>query len=158
MPEITITVTEKIAAAQGSPMIVCGNSDYAVKFIFDSEWDRYAQKTAHIRYFRNGRYQYDEVLFEGDTVEIPALYGTFEAEIGVFAGDIHTTTPARIPCARCITDGAPVHADPQPDVYNQLLEYLAAIQNGEPFAFSDVQAVSAGGVSEDIFAIAEEVS
>ena len=149
MPEITITVTEKIAAAQGSPMIVCGNSDYAVKFIFDSEWDRYAQKTAHIRYFRNGRYQYDEVLFEGDTVE---------AEIGVFAGDIHTTTPARSPCARCITDGAPVHADPQPDVYNQLLEYLAAIQNGEPFAFSDVQAVSAGGVSEDIFAIAEEVS
>ncbi len=38
MPDIQITVASKIAAAQGSPSIVCGNSDYTAVFAFDGEW------------------------------------------------------------------------------------------------------------------------
>ena len=48
------------------------------------------------------------------------------------------------------------------DEKGKIVQYLGDVEigtgQGAPFAFSDVQAVSAGGVSEDIFAIAEEVS
>ena len=130
MPNIQITVRGKTAQPEGAPVIVCGNSDYTVTFAFDNEWLQYTAKTARFCFMQNGVRRYYDVLFEGDTVSVPVLSDVYEVEIGVYAGDIHTSTPARIPCARSVTDGAPVHADPQPDVYNQLLEYLAAIQNG----------------------------
>ena len=130
MPNIQITVRDKAAQPEGAPVIVCGNSDYTVTFTFDDEWSQYTAKTARFCFVQNGVRRYYDVLFEGDTVSVPVLSDVYEVEIGVYAGDIHTSTPARIPCARSVTDGAPVHADPQLDVYNQLLEYLASLQNG----------------------------
>ena len=120
--QILIEVTEKVAAVSGTPVIVCGNSDYTVRFLFDSEWDAYIAKTAEFRYWRDGERKRAEVFFEGDTVSVPILRDIDEVEIGVYAGDLHTSTPARVPCARCITDGAPVHDPPAPDVYDQLME------------------------------------
>lgn len=130
MPNIHINVTDKIALASGIPDIVCGNNDYTAVFTFDSEWNEYEAKTARFVFLHNGAPAYTDVLFTGDTVQIPALYDTPEVMIGVYAGDIHTTTPARIPCIPCITDGAPVHCDPTSDVYNQLMKYLAQIAAG----------------------------
>lgn len=130
MPEIIITVREKTASLSDPVTIVCGNSDYTVRFVFDSEWDAYIAKTAEFRYWRDGELKKEEVLFEGDTVSVPILRGIDMVEIGVYAGDLHTSTPARIPCARCITDGAPVHDPPAPDVYDQLMAYLAGLQGG----------------------------
>ncbi len=158
MPDIRITVAEKTARAEGHPEIICGNADYTAVFDFDDEWEAYPVKTLRAVWRSGGEYLYADVIFEGDAVQLPALYGTAEVALGVFAGDIRTTTPARIPCARCITDSDPQHPDPPPDVYTQLLEYLSVLQNGEPIACADVQALSAGGISEDIIAIAEEVS
>jgi len=158
MPEITITVADKTAAAQGSPVIVCGNSDYAVNFIFDAEWDAYPVKTLRAVWYSGGLPVYADVIFEGTAAELPAFYETAEVAVGVYAGNICTTTPARIPCARCITDSSPRHPDPLPDVYDQLLVCLKQLETAAPAPSSDVQAISAGGVSEDIFAIAEEVS
>lgn len=130
MPNIHINVTDKIALASGIPDIVCGNSDYTVEFTFDSEWDEYEAKTARFVRLQNGAPVYTDVLFTGTTAVVPPVYDTYELLVGVYAGDIHTTTPARIPCIPCITDGAPVHDIPAPDVYNQLLQYLADIVNG----------------------------
>ncbi len=132
MPNIQIRVADKIAQAGGSPVIVCGNSDYTVTFLFDSEWAPYTAKTARFSFVRSGVRQFYDVLFEGDSVEMPAVSDVYEVEIGVYAGDIRTTTPARVPCARSITDGAAQHADPPADVYDQLLEYLAGLQSGDP--------------------------
>ena len=108
MPELRIQITEKAASAVGNPHIVCGNSDYTVSFTFDSEWDACTAKTARFSYLRSGQRVCADVLFEGDSVSVPVLSNTDEVEIGVYAGDLHTSTPARIPCARCITDGSPV--------------------------------------------------
>lgn len=130
MPEIQISVTEKIAKVRDAPVIVCGNSDYTIQFTFDSEWDDYEEKTAEFRYWRSGEKKRSEVLFSGDTVSVPILRDIDEVEIGVYAGNLRTSTPARIPCARSITDGDAVHDPPTPDVYNQLMEYLAGIQSG----------------------------
>ena len=153
MPDISISVTEKIAQVQGSPVIVCGNSDYTVNFTLDGEWDDYEEKTAEFRYWRSGEKKRSEVLFSGDTVSIPILRDIDEVEIGVYAGDLHTSTPARIPCARSITDGDAVHDPPAPDVYAQLMEYLASLQNGN--ANVDVARLCLLGTAETVIGVAE---
>jgi hypothetical protein len=129
MPDINIKVQGKIAQVQGAPTIVCGNSDYSAVFEFDSEWSDYTAKTARFvwRDIRNGKMLHWDTQFVGDAAQIPAVYSTGLLLIGVYAGDIRTTTPARVPCARCITDGDPVHDPPDPDVYEQLLEYLSRL-------------------------------
>lgn len=131
MPSIIISVANKIAALRAPITIICGNSDYTVEFTFDEEWDDYEAKTAEFKYYdRSGKRLYDEVVFSGDTVSVPILRDIDEVEIGVYAGNLRTSTGARIPCARCITDGDAVHDPPEPDIYNQLMEYLAGLQGG----------------------------
>ena len=130
--QISITVTEKSASVAGSPVIVCGNSDYTVTFTFDSEWDVYTAKTARFAYYRGKQFQYRDVLFEGDSVSVPVLREADEVTVGVYAGSLSTSTPARIPCARCITDGDAVRDPPAVDIYNQLMERLAELRGGQP--------------------------
>lgn len=154
MPEIFIRVDAKTAEVLGNPVIVCGNSDYTLRFAFDSEWDAYTAKTARFVYMRNGHPVYQDVIFSGDACTAPALYDTDCAAVGVYAGDIHTTTPARIPCARCITDSASVHPDPPPDVYTQILAYLEEIENagliiGEPLLLADGTDCFAAGTASN---------
>jgi hypothetical protein len=130
MPEISVTVRDKIAQVHENPEIVCGNSDYTMTFDFDEEWDAYENKTARFSFLENGIPRYYDVLFSGDTVSIPAVWNTCEILAGVYAGDIHTTTTAAIPCVPCITEDEPVHPDPPPDVYEQLLEAVEAMESG----------------------------
>ena len=84
--------------------IVCGNSDYQVQFIFDAEWSAYPTKTA--RFIWGGQYQ--DVEFAGDTCAVPIISGAHNCEVGVYAGDLCTTTPARIDCTPSILCSAAV--------------------------------------------------
>ncbi len=128
---IPVSVRARRAEVLSPPHeIVCGNSDIYVQFFFDPEWDDYPQKTARFVWKREGQLYYADVLFDGDTAQIPVLYGTSEVAVGVYAGNIRTTAPARIPCAACITEGDPVHDDPPADVYDQLMAYLAQLSRG----------------------------
>lgn len=129
MPEIIVNVREKIAQVQENPEIVCGNSDYSVTFDFDAEWNGYVNKTARFVYYENGVPVHSDAIFTGSTVSIPAVYNTCELMIGVYAGAIRTTSPARVPCVPCITDYQPYHPEPASDVYEQLLELLEHMQN-----------------------------
>lgn len=116
-----ITVSDKIAKySRRDGSIVCGNSTYSIKFAFDAEWDEHPTKTARFKY--NGRAV--DVPFEGDTVAVPKLRNTSHVTVGVFAGDLKTTTPAKIPCEKSILceDGLP--PDPEPEVYVQIMEML----------------------------------
>ena len=155
MPEISINVTNKIAQVQGNHAIVCGNSDYTMTFDFDEEWDAYEYKTARFSFMENGVPRYYDVLFSGDTVCVPAVWNTCEILTGVYAGDIHTTTPAAIPCVPCITEDEPVHPDPPPDVYEQLLEAIESMESGSvsPMLTSLREIVSYGNSPEimDVF-------
>ena len=128
MPDIQITVRNKIAQVQENPEIVCGNSDYTVTFDFDAEWDAYEHKTTHFSFLENGVPRFYDVQFSGNSVQIPAVWNTCEMLIGAYAGDIRTTTAAAVPCVPCITDDEPVHPDPPPDVYAQIVELLEGMQ------------------------------
>lgn len=119
MHYINITVREKNARADDRARIVCGNSDYTVRFDFDEEWAEYAVKTA--RFITEGGF-FTDVQFSGSDCAVPVLSGTRTLLVGVFAGDVRTTTPAYIPAIHCITDNGRTPAAPPPDVYAQLME------------------------------------
>lgn len=112
MNYIKITVREKRAKCNGRERIVCGNSDYVIKFDFDDEWAAYDTKTA--RFVSDGG-KYTDVQFTGDEVGVPVLRDTRTVSVGCYAGDIRTTTAALIQAVPCCTDpdGTPAAQTPR---------------------------------------------
>ena len=96
MNELRVDINNKIATYNTRcGVIVCGNANYKIKFTFDEEWDEFEYKTA--RFIWNDKYI--DVVFYGDIVAVPMLSQTTLLTVGVFAGEnLHTTTPAKIPC------------------------------------------------------------
>lgn len=126
MKTLHVNVNNRIAVySRRNGAVVCGNSDYVIKFSFDAEWEAHPTKTA--RFIYNG-IAIDKV-FEGDTVAVPLIRNAELAAVGVFAGDLKTTTPALIPCVKSILceDGLP--PDPEPEVYVQIMEILNAYED-----------------------------
>ena len=78
--------------------IVCGNSDYVIEFAFDAEWAAHNEKIA--RFIWNGAYK--DVTFTGTTCPVPIITNTTLVEVGVYAGELSTTTPALIGCQKSI--------------------------------------------------------
>jgi hypothetical protein len=121
MKTLHITVENKIATYHDRDgVIVCNNTDYMIEFAFDSEWDNHRNKTA--RFIWNGTYE--DVVFTGNTVAVPVIRNALSVTVGVFSGDLKTTTPATIGCKKSILceDGVP--SDPGEDVYNQIIDLL----------------------------------
>lgn len=128
MPELHITVQNKEAAPIGAPLIVCGNSDYTIDFDFDEEWDGMAIKTARFVWVEDGQVKYFDVIFGSEPCPVPILSNTRAVRVGVFAGELKTTTPAIIPCARSILCGtSQTEAEPiTPSQYDQVMALLNA--------------------------------
>ena len=100
-----INVVNKIATAVDAPVIICGNSNYVVDFTFDSEWDRYVEKTARFKFKKDGKKAYIDILFSGTQCNVPILTDIDMVEIGVYAGNLSTTTGARVDCEKSILCG-----------------------------------------------------
>lgn len=128
MPEINIMIKNKIATKSNNVTYICDNSDYVINFDFDDEWDAYDTKTARFAY--GG--QYTDIIFVGNRCNIPVITNTYAFHIGVFAGDLHTTTPVRVPCRKSILSSASIHVDPTPDVYDQLMELIKGLGGVDP--------------------------
>ena len=126
MTEMNIIVRDKIATKTDNVTYVCGNSDYVVNFDFDSEWDAYDTKTAQFNV--NGKHI--PVVFTGNQCKVPIITNTYAFHVGVFAGDLHTTTAARVPCKKSILCDSGAPADPPDDVYNQIMEKLDKMETG----------------------------
>ena len=128
MPEINIMIKNKIATKSNNVTYICDNSDYVINFDFDDEWDAYDTKTARFAY--GG--QYTDIIFVGNQCNVPVITNTYAFHIGVFAGDLHTTTPVRVPCRKSILSSASIHVDPTPDVYDQLMELIKGLGGVDP--------------------------
>ena len=122
--QIRLCVADKIATNPDNAKIVCGNSDYVIAFEFDNEWNAYEVKTARFTYQRRGKSLYEEKVFTGNECPVPKLTDILEVHVGVYAGNLSTSTPARLECERSILCGDPVHDEPPVDVYNQINEHL----------------------------------
>lgn len=139
MPTIDIIIRNKTASAVDPPCIVCGNSDYNVKFDFDDEWQAHNNKIGVFAYNRCGKWQSETVLFEGDTCPVPVLHGVRSVWIGVTAGDVRTSTPAGVPCRMGATDFSDTNEPPSADVWGQILAKLDELQ-------TEIDEIKAGGV------------
>ena len=125
MKQIEITVRDKIARLVDiNTVIVCDNSDYVAVFDFDSEWYAYDVKTARFKW--NGKYE--EKVFTGTQCAIPVIKDAVCVEIGVYAGNLSTTTSALVNAKKSILCGSPVHSEPEPDVYNQIIALLESME------------------------------
>lgn len=127
MPTIDIIIRNKTASAVNPPCIVCGNSDYNVKFDFDDEWQAHNNKIGVFAYNRCGEWQSENVLFEGDICPVPALHGVRSVWIGVTAGDVRTSTPADVPCRMGATDFSDTTEKPSADIWGQILDKLDTV-------------------------------
>lgn len=118
---IPIQVRNKIATVPEELEIVCGNTDYVAVFDLDEEWGPYSTKTARFTSAKG----FIDVVFVGITCPVPAFSDVTVCKIGVYAGDLHTTTPAYIRCRKSILCDGKLPCDPTPDVYKQIMELLS---------------------------------
>lgn len=125
MKEINITIRDKIAENVSGSGYVCGNSDYMVIFDFDAEWDEFDTKTA--RFVKQDK-TFTDVVFSGNECLMPILSNTYNIYVGVFAGDLHTTTPAHISAKKSILCDSGTPAAPSEDVYARIIAMLNSIK------------------------------
>lgn len=124
MKTIKVVVRDKIATQVDETVYVCGNNTFFVDFDFDEEWYEFDVKTA--RFVWNGQKQ--DVVFTGNQCEVPIITNVFQFEVGVFAGNLQTTTPALISARKSILCGNEGTAIPKEDVYSQIMEMLNGIE------------------------------
>ncbi|MBQ8921703.1 MAG: hypothetical protein IJ060_12520 [Oscillospiraceae bacterium] len=99
MDNIVIRIRNRYAMLMTQSFIVNGNTSYIVEFDFDSEWDEYAEKTARFVYCdERGARHWIDVPITDNTCNVPRLERIDKVEVGVYAGNIRTSTPALIPC------------------------------------------------------------
>ncbi len=120
---IKCNVINKIARISSGVVAICGNSDYVIQFTFDEEWDAYETKTARFKWNSN----YTDVVFTGNECPMPIVQNTYNVEIGVYAGNLHTTTSAYLPMNKSILCDSGFPLDPPDDVYNQIMKRLNQI-------------------------------
>lgn len=138
-----ISVVNKIAKylLRDGP-IICGNSGYQISFTFDSEWDAYETKTA--RFIWNG--QYVDKNFTGTTCDVPILKNTTQLEVGVYAGNLRTTTSASIECVKSVLCGTEA---PTAEEEHYTTAAEEAARRAEASAASAARSESAIGMLED---------
>lgn len=120
MERIEISVQNRVAWQTNSTDYICGNSDFVVGFVFDDEWNKFETKTA--RFIHGG--EHTDIVFSGNECNVPKILNAKRVEIGVFAGNLYTTTPAFVHCRKSILCSSGIPADPPPDVYAQIMEML----------------------------------
>lgn len=124
---IEISVKDRIAWQTNRVEYICNNKDFVVNFDFDSEWEAVQNKTA--RFIHGG--QHTDVVFTGNQCAVPVISDVTQMTVGVYAGDLQTTTPATVHCKKSILCGGGVPADPLPDVYAQLMEMLNKLDTSD---------------------------
>lgn len=124
---IRVTVKKKIATAPDTVAYVCGNGDFTINFNFDTEWDAHDSKTA--RFIKDDK-TFVDVVFQGTRCSIPVITDSVFIYVGVFAGNLCTTTPAVIRAKKSILCDTGTPAAPPDDVYNQIMERLDELEAG----------------------------
>lgn len=141
MKTINISVRDKIAVNMSNIPYTCGNSDFVINLDFDAEWGEFSVKTA--RFIKDDR-TYQDQVFQGNKCPIPVLYNTNKIRVGVFAGNLHTSTPAIITANKGIlcVGGSP--EAPSEDVYAQIMEKLNSMGGGSSGQNVDLSTLTLG--------------
>lgn len=125
MPDINITVTDKRPVCTAGTTVVCDNSDYIVHWDLDEEWSAYETKTMRVIYMDS---TYVDTVFAGDSVALPPVTVPGVVQIGLYAGDIHTSRMALLRALSSVRSASGAPANPTPDVYDQLMERMSQLE------------------------------
>lgn len=128
MPDINITVAHKVAVSD-TQSIVCDNSDYVAHWTLDEEWTAYDTKTMRIIYMDG---TFEDKVFSGDMVKLPVCTVPGVVQIGLFAGDIRASRMAIMRALPSVRSAAGAPKDPEPDVYDQLMELIKGLGGADP--------------------------
>lgn len=141
MPTIHINVKNRVATANGDSRIINGNSDYNIEFDFDAEWADLNNKIGIFAYNDAAahKWAYQTVMFSGNTCTVPILRDIHCVYVGVTAGNVRVTTPAKVQCRLSISDYADTEEPPSADVWGQILAKLDELQ-------TEIDEIKAGGV------------
>lgn len=118
-----ITLDEDTLPPDG---VVGDNAEYIANFFFDEGWTG-REKTA--RFIRNDGFYKDQVLKDDSCKFPPEIMKGGLVRVGVFAGNLEVTTPARVPVRVSILEEEGLPADPTPEVYVQLTEMIKEIRD-----------------------------
>lgn len=141
MHTIQISVRDKIATQTDDTVIINGNSDYNIEFDFDAEWDDLNNKIGIFAYNDAAahKWAYQTVMFSGNTCTVPILRDIHCVYVGVTAGNVRVTTPAKVQCRLSISDYADTEEPPSADIWGQILAKLDELQ-------TEIDEIKAGGV------------
>ena len=141
MPTIHINVKNRVATANGDSHIINGNSDYNIEFDFDAEWSDLNNKIGIFAYpdAAAHKWAYQTVMFSGNTCTVPILRDIHCVYVGVTAGNVRVTTPAKVQCRLSISDYADTEEPPSADIWGQILAKLDELQ-------TEIDEIKAGGV------------
>lgn len=141
MPTIRVNVRNRVATVNGDGRIINGNSDYNIEFDFDAEWADLNNKVGIFAYNDAAahKWAYQTVLFSGNTCTVPILRDIHCVYVGVTAGNVRVTTPAKVPCRLSISDYADTEEPPSADIWGQILAKLDELQ-------TEIDEIKAGGV------------
>lgn len=129
MPDISITVTDKRPVCTAGTTVVCDNSDYVVHWDLDAEWSAYDTKTMRVIYMDG---TYTDTVFTGASVALPPVPVPGCVQIGLYAGDIHTSRMALLRALSSVRSASGAPANPTPDVYDQLMELIKGLGGVDP--------------------------
>lgn len=147
MPTIHINVKNRVATANGDSRIINGNSDYNIEFDFDAEWADLKNKVGIFAYNDAAahKWAYQTVMFSGNTCTVPILRDIHCVYVGVTAGNVRVTTPAKVQCRLSISDYADTEEPPSADVWGQILAKFDELQ-------TEIDEIKAGGGAEVYYA------
>ena len=131
MHTIPIHVSGKVALCP-KRYLISSNSDYALQFTFDSDWDAVPVKTARVLFDD----QCVDLVFTGNTVALPKIPPCTTLSVGVFS-DTLATTAAELGCIVSVADSDCTVLDALQDTqYTQLFALLNAMANKQIAALS----------------------
>lgn len=147
MPTIRVNVKNRVATANGDSRIINGNSDYIIEFDFDAEWADLNNKIGIFAYNDAAahKWAYQTVMFSGNTCTVPILRDIHCVYVGVTAGNVRVTTPAKVQCRLSISDYADTEEPPSTDIWGQILAKLDELQ-------TEIDEIKAGGGAEVYYA------
>ena len=120
MKEIHVTVRDGVAFQTDHTAYIAGDGEAWVVFSFEDDWSRYPAKVA--RFQTESGYQ--DVMFRGERCHVPVFTYAQKLEVGLYAGNLRTTTPARIFVRPGIRSAWGAPEDPEPNLFDQLMECL----------------------------------
>lgn len=146
MHTIQVSVRDKIATQTDGTVIINGNSDYNIEFDFDAEWADLNNKVGIFAYNDAAahKWAYQTVMFSGNVCAVPILRDIHCVYVGVTAGNVRVTTPAKVQCRLSISDYADTEEPPSADVWGQILAKLDELQ-------TEIDEIKAGGGGAEVY-------